>query len=369
MKKKIRTLVCTVLVISLLLPGTPVFAASVQVTLPAFSVTLNDKLIENAGRKYPLIVYRDITYFPMTFYDCHYLGLETYYTNETGLEINKKNRDIVPWSYRDYESSGSNPRTATAQIAKFPIRVNGKTIDNSKEEYPLLLYKDITYFPLTWRYAVDEFGWDYRFDEAGGLFINSFSYEDLAKLLSDIYGDDIQDIIGVISDNIKTSEWVSYSFRAYSRHEDRLTGILREHRLNGTKWYYSTDGKSWRAISETDFNFPEIPDLTGLLSQLSEKMYGEGMWTFFDGYPCLIIGFMDETPSYMPKASDDGASISSGGINRHEFFIDLNEGCLRSYQVSTSPFFLGENGEIEIFAPPTTIYSVIDLDYSPFIIP
>jgi len=51
MKKQIRTLICTVLVLGLLVPATPVFAASVKVTLPAFNVTLNDKLIKNAGRQ------------------------------------------------------------------------------------------------------------------------------------------------------------------------------------------------------------------------------------------------------------------------------------------------------------------------------
>ena len=198
MKKRGYTLLCTVLAVSLWLPGVPVYAASVQVTLPTFRVTLNNKLIENDSLRYPLIVYRDITYFPMTFYDCHYLGLDTYYTEQTGLEIKMFRRDIVPWSYHEYESSGSNPRIAAAQVAAFPIRVNGRAIENNKEEYPLLLYKDITYFPLTWRYAVNEFDWDYSFSETEGLRINSFKEEDVRELLDDIYGDDIEDIVRVI---------------------------------------------------------------------------------------------------------------------------------------------------------------------------
>ena len=31
----------------------------------------------------------------------------------------------------------------------------------------------MTYFPLTWRFAVEEFGWDYRFDTKTGLSIRS----------------------------------------------------------------------------------------------------------------------------------------------------------------------------------------------------
>jgi len=46
-------------------------------------------------------------------------------------------------------------------------------IDNTKEEYPLLLFRGLTYFPLTWRFAVDEFGWAYSFNHKDGLIINS----------------------------------------------------------------------------------------------------------------------------------------------------------------------------------------------------
>ncbi len=48
-------------------------------------------------------------------------------------------------------------------------------IDNSNEEYPLLVFRDVTYSPLTWRFAVDEFGWKYSFDQNSGLVINSGS--------------------------------------------------------------------------------------------------------------------------------------------------------------------------------------------------
>ena len=58
---------------------------------------------------------------------------------------------------------------AAIQPCGFAITVNGKSIDNSKEEYPLLVFRDVTYFPLTWRFAVDEFGWNYTFDGKTGL--------------------------------------------------------------------------------------------------------------------------------------------------------------------------------------------------------
>jgi hypothetical protein len=66
-------------VMALVLFVRPVLAspAKVAVTLPAFAVELNEVKIDNTYNQYPLIVYKDITYFPMTFYDSRLMGLET----------------------------------------------------------------------------------------------------------------------------------------------------------------------------------------------------------------------------------------------------------------------------------------------------
>ena len=59
----------------------PVYAANgsttVTVTLPTFKVVFNNTNVDNRYSKYPLIVYKDITYFPMTYSDCRFLGLES----------------------------------------------------------------------------------------------------------------------------------------------------------------------------------------------------------------------------------------------------------------------------------------------------
>ena len=175
MKSLYRIAACSVITLCLILSSmgiTSVYAASVQVTLPAFSITLNGIQIDNATRQYPLVLYKGITYFPMTFYDSHFLGLESYYSS-SGFSIDKAD---VTGNYFNDTISGRNPQGGTAQAATLPIRVNGKDIDNSKEEYPVLIYQDIIYFPLTWRFATDEFGWEYSFDNSKGLVINSGSF-------------------------------------------------------------------------------------------------------------------------------------------------------------------------------------------------
>ncbi|MDQ6422246.1 DUF5050 domain-containing protein [Paenibacillus sp. LHD-117] len=117
-----------------------------------------------------MLVYRDITYIPMTWNDTRMLGLETTWSQAAGLNIKQS---LVTSSYAAYKSGKRNANTYSAKIATSPITVNGKVIHNAKEQYPLLSFRNITYFPLTWRFAHDEFGWDYKWNAGSGLSITS----------------------------------------------------------------------------------------------------------------------------------------------------------------------------------------------------
>jgi hypothetical protein len=394
MKKTVCAALCAAFVLGL--SGLPVHAASVRVALPDFDVTLNGVRIENAARQYPLLVYRGITYFPLTYDDCRFLGLESDYTAQNGLAVDKTG---VIGSYNDYKLSGKNPRRATAQTAAFPICVNGKTVDNGKEEYPLLLYRDICYFPLTWRFAVEEFGWEYEFDSARGLAIRSAppalpSAEEIAAL------------VGEAAARLRDGEWLRATFRAFSRYENRVHAIVSEHRPSGALWYrtvemteadaengndntanphvtghylerdgafYSSDdGKKWTRLSGADPAFDGSADrkLSGVTAALERlpPMGFENAWTSMDqGYPCLAIGFEAEEPSYLPQRDKDG--LVAGGIERHEFFFDLRERCLRSYRTTTLPLGFGDDGALFVIAPSTVFYDVTDLDYRPVTFP
>lgn len=168
MKKGTKTILLTAaLTLGLTAPAA---AANVAVTLPDFPVTLNGTAIDNSYRQYPLLVYKNITYFPMTYYDCRFLGVETEWTQQNGLKIEKSS---LTGAYHQQNATAKNSKTATAQIAAGKITVNGKSIHNSKEAYPLLSYRNVTYFPLTWRFAVDEFGWKYNFSSKAGLVIDA----------------------------------------------------------------------------------------------------------------------------------------------------------------------------------------------------
>ena len=68
-------------------------AAAVKVTLPNFPITLNGVAIDNAYRQYPIITYEGITYFPLTYNDCRFLGLTTSWdepVSYTHLDVYKR---------------------------------------------------------------------------------------------------------------------------------------------------------------------------------------------------------------------------------------------------------------------------------------
>ena len=152
----------------------------VKVTLPTFTVTINGVKIDNAYSQYPLLVYKDITYVPMTYHGSRFLHLKAnWYNNEY------RNTQILFVGYSDdyekewngYPTEDKNKSSLSAVIPSYKIAVNTldeqEFIDNQAEKYPLLNFRGVTYFPLTWRFAVNEFGWQYSFDQEKGLVINS----------------------------------------------------------------------------------------------------------------------------------------------------------------------------------------------------
>ena len=146
-------------------------AAPVTVTLPNFPITLNGTIIDNAHRQYPLLVYQGITYFPLTYHDTRYLGVESRWDEDTQtLFVNASN---IAGGYQAQQQKQANAKSASAAICPYTVVIGGQTVDNSQETYPLLVFRNVTYFPMTWAYGVEQFGWQYAFDPAKGLTIAS----------------------------------------------------------------------------------------------------------------------------------------------------------------------------------------------------
>ncbi len=150
---------------------TPAEAIRVNVAT-YYKVTLNGQIIDSSRLTYPLIEYKSITYFPATYYDSRFLGLVTDWNQPT--QTFKIDRASGAIAYRPTFRTGTNAASYnTAKIMDCKVVVNGKTIDNAKEEYPLLLFRNVTYFPMTWRFFVDEFGCYYSYTHENGFVVNT----------------------------------------------------------------------------------------------------------------------------------------------------------------------------------------------------
>lgn len=170
MKKKKSVLM--LLLLGLLVWATPAYAKNVSVQVPTFPVEINDVVYDNQHATYPLLVYQDVTYFPMTYRMTRSMGLITAWDNTQGLYIAQHREDTT--LTEEMNSKNKLGGKYTASIANYPIKVNSWSIDNGKEPYPLLNFRGVTYFPLSWRYAHDEFGWDIKWDAKTGLQVRPY---------------------------------------------------------------------------------------------------------------------------------------------------------------------------------------------------
>lgn len=154
-----------------LIPMAGVSAVSQEkATIVDFKVTLNGILINNINSDYPLLMYKGITYFPLTWDYSRFLGIETNWIQASGLVITKTDRTC---GYKPSENViNKTSEKYSVAIPVYPITVNGEKIDNKKEKWPFINFRGITYFPLTWHYAVNSFGWEYAWSQEKGLVIS-----------------------------------------------------------------------------------------------------------------------------------------------------------------------------------------------------
>lgn len=145
-------------------------ASSVSVKIPDFNVYVNQQLVNQQQSAYPLLVHNDVTYFPITWNYSQALGLKTAWDAVNGFSVSKgdSNNSSLNQDLRGNNNLNSN---YLADIPQFNVLVNGKIIDNQNLQYPLLVFRDITYFPMTWDYAVTEFGLVTNWDNSKGFSI------------------------------------------------------------------------------------------------------------------------------------------------------------------------------------------------------
>lgn len=173
MKKRIiQSLLSIVCCVTVALSAIPTAEAAMRASVVTGKVTLNGQIIDNKTAKYPLLIYSNITYFPMTYHLSRFMGVSADWNNGS------KTLDITAGGARTAyvaETGKKQSGSVSVTLPSYKISVNGAQINNKEEKYPIFNYNGITYFPLTWAYAVDSFGWSYQWDAVNGLRIDTSS--------------------------------------------------------------------------------------------------------------------------------------------------------------------------------------------------
>lgn len=145
----------------------------VTVTLPTYPTVISEMDIYNPALEYPVLTYNDVCYIPMTYDLCDRLSLSVGFDADKGLFITNyitpytKECYTSPFGRTDFENIPEAAYNAT--VAEYPIYLNGLLLDNTDAEYPILNFRDITYFPLTYDYAVNELKLDVKWTAKDGL--------------------------------------------------------------------------------------------------------------------------------------------------------------------------------------------------------
>lgn len=158
MKKAIKLFICSILLLACIPSVGAKAATRCRVIIPDYEIELFGGPIYYRDSLYPFISYKDITYFPMTYDYCRALGLSTYWDADDGLYIAHTG---VKGTLPIYETA-NNYSKLWAYYPSYNIYVNGKAIDNLELDYPLLNFRGVTYFPMTYDFS-KEFFWDLSF--------------------------------------------------------------------------------------------------------------------------------------------------------------------------------------------------------------
>jgi len=130
--------------------------------IPDYQIIIDDASVYYADSLYPFLNYKGITYLPMTYEYARAMNLTTGWLPGTAFMVAFNPSDDKLPLYGTTSNAKYNPVVIPTG---YNIYVNGKKVDNATENHPLLNFRGVTYFPMTWEYAVEEFGWQISFGD------------------------------------------------------------------------------------------------------------------------------------------------------------------------------------------------------------
>lgn len=156
--KKMFVLISIILVIM----SSTVIAAEndIVASISPFKVKVNESgYIEN--NTYPSLFYNNVVYIPMTYNVGEFLGMTIEwvdgYDQKVLLLTKKEKREVIETD--NVKEYGVEKKPVKANVSDCTIAVcKGENLDlvRGTKEYPLLMYKDIIYIPLTWDNIVEK---------------------------------------------------------------------------------------------------------------------------------------------------------------------------------------------------------------------
>ena len=235
--------------------------------LPKCNVTLNGVEIDNDYRQYPLLQYRDIVYFPMTYHDCRFLGVAADWLSEPESKLVVKKENIL-YEYYGYPSEDKNADSYEYDyysgygVNVATVEINGKKILSTQEaEYPFLTFREVIYFPLTWELAHDELGWEYSYDDENGLVINSTNEEEQPEESDNefrVIGYYSGDLFDEPLENLQTDKLthIMYAFLIPQKdgscvpfeNPDKVKALVEKAHKDGCKVYIAVGGWSYKDV-------------------------------------------------------------------------------------------------------------------------
>ncbi len=284
-------------------------SGEVTVLIPDYECIIENSPVYYWDSLYPFISYKDITYFPMTYDYCRALDLSTSWDNEKGLYIVYQPSE--PSKLPIYETT-VNSKYLSAVLPEYPIYLNGKRIDNSELEYPLLNLRGVTYFPMTWEFAHEEFAWETKWEN------NTFCLEtglhaeeslNIEKYLSDgvvvssVVSEDIPLESGgyTIKDTIK---YYKYDYATGERHEIEYDPSAEENQFTYTSAKVTvTDGVAVFG----EYVLPEVTVVTGGYGTKEIASISNDIWS--RGYTLGGVQFYDITNNYSIWYEDGSGTI------------------------------------------------------------
>lgn len=149
MYKKIMFLIITLSIIINVGNSTVVMAKENIVTeIVDFPVTINYEEYNvddyNANDmmlcEYPMVVYKNMTYIPLTYYNCILLGLEVQFDKNI-LSVEKRDSEKPTEYLRDQSSEKNTKNIINMEVSPFIVNIQDNNYND--EEYPALFYKNM----------------------------------------------------------------------------------------------------------------------------------------------------------------------------------------------------------------------------------